>query len=846
MSLARLSLLALAFALALLGCQSDAERAAAHLKRGDEFAKAEKWDEAAIEYRNVIQIDPNSAPAHFGLAKAYLGKKDARSAYWELEETVRLDPKNVDARIQFGEFQLLGTKDDLEKALASGEAVIAADPQRWEGYALKGRALAGLGRHEQAGDAFQKAEQLAADQPAPLLLWANHLRTAGKTAEAEAAYKQLAAKFPGFPTAAALGGFYATLEGRDADAEAAYRDGLAKAKPNEVTFATTVVANFLASRGRLDEAEQTMRDAIAKSPDSVDLIYVLAGFYQSRGRADEATKMVEQATTAQPNKPEPWLVLSQYRGRLRDFDGALAAAEKAVAVAPDNVTAKLRRAEVLVDIGREKNDPKALAQAREVVDAILATDEGHPEANFVKAKLDLSAGKTDDALADLRKTIDRNPALPEAHFLMASAQMLAGDRTGARTSASRALELRANFPEALALLARIHAALGDHALAIEVGKRAIAQGADPEEMHIVIAQNLVQEGQLGAAREELEQIAPEARGVDALFALGRVRLFQGIEATRKARDASGAVKDARAEKDAAAAFADARQYLEQAAKLSPNNPEILASLFPLDQREGRLAESSARVAAAVAADPKSGALARLAGDVEAVSGHVDKAEASYRRAIELNANDLEAYGRLAALLARIPGRGGEIVKTYEDALAKNPKSGEIQLILGLLKEGQGVATRNDALIEAAVQHYEQAIQLNPDLAVAKNNLAYWLAERGGNLDRALDLAQEAKEVLPSTPEVADTLGWVFYKKKLPDVAVNYFREAVGGLPHGSPTLPLVRHHLALAEAGSGDPKAAAAEWEMALKEQAALQPKGAPDPEWVAEARAGLSKVRPG
>ena len=125
---ARLCLFALA--LALLACQSASERAAEHLKRGEDFAKAEKWDEAVIEYRNVLQIDPNSAPAHYGLAKAFLGKRDGRSAYWELEETIRLDPSNIDARIQHGEFLLLGTKDDLEKAVASAEAVLKADPKR--------------------------------------------------------------------------------------------------------------------------------------------------------------------------------------------------------------------------------------------------------------------------------------------------------------------------------------------------------------------------------------------------------------------------------------------------------------------------------------------------------------------------------------------------------------------------------------------------------------------------------------------------------------------------------------------------------------------------------------------
>ena len=41
-------------ALAALACQSDAERAAEHLARGDELAKTKKFDEAVLEYKNVI------------------------------------------------------------------------------------------------------------------------------------------------------------------------------------------------------------------------------------------------------------------------------------------------------------------------------------------------------------------------------------------------------------------------------------------------------------------------------------------------------------------------------------------------------------------------------------------------------------------------------------------------------------------------------------------------------------------------------------------------------------------------------------------------------------------------
>jgi len=837
--------LACLIALAALACQNDAERAAEHAKKGNALLEEKKWDEAVIEFKNATQLLPNDAAAHYGLAKAYLGRKEPRNAYWELEETVRLNPNDVQARIDHGEFLLFGRSEELEKAVASGDAIIAADPKRWEGYALKGRALAALGRHEEAGEAFEGGVKIAPDQASVVLLWANHLKQTGKLEAAEAAYKRLAELAPGFATAAALGGFYASSPGRDADAEAAYRKALEVAKPEEMVFATTVLANFLASRQRGAEAEDVLKAAIAAKPDSVDLIYALAAFYGQQGRKDEADRMIEQATSAQPEKAEPWLVLSAHRGKAGDLDAALEAAEQAVKVAPDNDLAKLRRAEVLVDIGARKNDSAVLAQAEAAVDAILAKNEEHAEANFVRGKLELARRNYPAALAALRRTIERRPDMAQAYFLSGSAKFLTGDRAGARADAQEALARQPNFVEALELLARSHAALGDHALAVEAGKRALDQGAGPG-IHIAIAQSLVQLGQRKDALAELDKIPPDLRGVDVEYAVGRVHLIEALQTASQAQGERGAPPKPELVARANAELTSARTHLVRAAELAPNHAEVLASLVTIDLRQGQAQQSLERVRAASKAVPKDAGLARLQGDVELAVGQLDAAQRSYERAIEIDPNQLESYGKLAGLYTH-QGRASEVIRTYEAALEKNPKSGELHLVLGILEEAQGGRG-----IDAAIAHYKKAIELNPDLAAAKNNLAFWLAERGQELDYALDLAQEAKAVLAKNPRTnpssADTLGWVFYKKNLPEAAVNYLREAVGGfdpsIPQDRQTRPLVRHHLALALAALGDQAEAASEWKLALAEYGEL-PKGKnqAEPTWVKEARDGLAKA---
>src|SRR5262249_28870955 len=59
--------------------------------------------------------------------------------------------------------------------------------------------------------------------------------------------------------------------------------------------------------------------------------------------------------------------------------------------------------------------------------------------------------------------------------------------------------------------------------------------------------------------------------------------------------------------------------------------------------------------------------------------------------------------------------------------------------------------------------YRQALQSDPTIDLAANNLAYMLAQEGRDLNTALELAQGVRRRQPDNPGVADTLAWVYYK-----------------------------------------------------------------------------------
>ena len=51
-------------------------------------------------------------------------------------------------------------------------------------------------------------------------------------------------------------------------------------------------------------------------------------------------------------------------------------------------------------------------------------------------------------------------------------------------------------------------------------------------------------------------------------------------------------------------------------------------------------------------------------------------------------------------------------------------------------------------LDAARKYYEQALAIDPNSALAANNLAFLYVKQGGNLDLALGLAQKAKQFMP--------------------------------------------------------------------------------------------------
>ena len=112
--------------------------------------------------------------------------------------------------------------------------------------------------------------------------------------------------------------------------------------------------------------------------------------------------------------------------------------------------------------------------------------------------------------------------------------------------------------------------------------------------------------------------------------------------------------------------------------------------------------------------------------------------------------------------------------------------------LGNLEEYHGDHKR-------AIEQFRKVVEREPSNVQALNNLAYLLIEHNSSPDEALKYAEKAAELAPDRLAVADTIGWILYRKGLYSSAVKYLERAASDRSNA-----LWKYHLAMAYARAGD------------------------------------------
>jgi protein O-mannosyl-transferase len=148
-------------------------------------------------------------------------------------------------------------------------------------------------------------------------------------------------------------------------------------------------------------------------------------------------------------------------------------------------------------------------------------------------------------------------------------------------------------------------------------------------------------------------------------------------------------------------------------------------------------------------------------------------ETLWRHALACTQNNLLAHDSLGLILAGQGDVDGAI-NHYQEALKINPKCQEAHFHLGVVLARHGE-------VDAAIGHFQTALEIEPDYAEVHNNLGVVLAGRG-EVDAAIGHFQAALKSCPTTPEANLNLGALLARRGEVDAAIDHFQAALESKP----------------------------------------------------------------
>jgi tetratricopeptide (TPR) repeat protein len=154
------------------------------------------------------------------------------------------------------------------------------------------------------------------------------------------------------------------MQSGDADRAIAHLEVAHREKPADIRIANNL-ASALAQQARYQEALDILTDELARSDPSLQLLKLRGFLAQSLEQFALAIEIYEQVVPADPNDWESWNNLGNARRAAGDFDGSIAALERARELNPESAPVQLNLATALGAAGRLDDAEKLLCRMAE-------------------------------------------------------------------------------------------------------------------------------------------------------------------------------------------------------------------------------------------------------------------------------------------------------------------------------------------------------------------------------------------------------------------------------------------------------------------------------------------------
>ncbi len=567
--------------------------------------------------------------------------------------------------------------------------------------------------------------------------------------------------------------------------------------------------------------------AVELEPELTSLYLRVAVQYIRRNDNDKAIAIMEDACRSNPKSVEAVLVLSQIYQIVNRPDGARQAARQAIALAPANNKGYLQLAALSVADKDEKTALQILRQALDKVKDPLPVLRllGDLHAQHIRSTA-ANAADIKEAISYYEKAV----AFPTDDLSNDYLQRL-GDLYILNRQISKALacfqRVAVHDPDNVPVqqkLALCYVALGNKEKALELLKKIAGQEPQSPDLYYYLGELYDSLGDNEHALENFKA-ARDAEPANPKAYLKMVVIHM--------RDNPQKAKEVL--RDGLKRLPKERLFLEILAQLYLSNHQYREALALYDQMLSSLSPDDS-----ILRDPRfyiqyatAAVQCRLVG----------KAVMLYAKALEIDPGAMDTRVRLAVLYVWMKDQE-EAFALMEDAIVAEPddvaawffyaiisaRAEEFKQSAALFKITEkmaeelsdrggavldtsfyfnyGAACERNGDYELAEKLLAKALRLDHENSDAYNYLAYMWAEKGLNLDLALDYVQHALDIDPDNGAYLDTLGWILFKKEKNEQALELIQNAHVMMP-GDPT---ILDHLGDVLAGMGREKQALEAW----------------------------------
>jgi tetratricopeptide (TPR) repeat protein len=511
-------------------------------------------------------------------------------------------------------------------------------------------------------------------------------------------------------------------------------------------------------------AESELKTALNLDPKSSEAYSALGIIYWSRNDLKEADQALKtSADLAPPQSP--------MRMRYVDFllkTGASAEAKK-----------------ILEDINRKTPDylpPRvylmkiACAEHRDddcikLMQSVLSQDPVNFDALYQTALVSLAKGDAEKAVREFEQLGGLYGQSPQVRYQLAQAYLLNTNNAtevkrrnlteAAEKSLDTAIQLDPHFNQAKLLLAEIKMRKGSPAAAVDLLVPVTKEQPKNVQAQYVLASAylaLQKRDQALAVYRQMTELFPQ--DPQPSFLIGSILLGQGQQQ-------------------------EARKAFEQSTAISADYLPAIERLVDLDIAAKQYATAIDRVQKLIDKDPNLAQPWGLRGKIHLAQRDLTRAEGDLLKAIDLDPKLEPAYLLLAQLYLA-SNRAEEAIAKLTAFVEKN-KTVPALMQLGMINQGL-------QHFDAARDAYEKLLTVAPNFPLALNNLAVLYSEHLGQFDKAYDLAKRGREAAPNEPNLADTLGWILFKKGDYGNALRLLQDSASKLPDQ----PVIQYHLGMA------------------------------------------------